>query len=197
MYNVLGFLFNNHCPQLAYVPPEVAEYKISWFSYISHCVKGKIGHFHCQASCFDFRKRNHICSIKCKLPRFEVLLGAIRPLPLHESSFSVNMCCFPVKSWRHTSPFWTLKETPFLSVEAFPFPLARPEPSLFTRSVVECVELLFDCKEFEELDTPWFTVCFFKPLVAVLLQSEFSASRNFPQQRYRLHCFLTFSLATQ
>lgn len=37
---------SNHCPQLAYAPPEVAEYKISWFSYISHCGKGKIGHFH-------------------------------------------------------------------------------------------------------------------------------------------------------
>lgn len=33
------------------------------------------------------------------------------------------------------------------------------------------MELLFDCKELEELDTPWLTFCFFKPLVAVLLQS--------------------------
>lgn len=45
--NVLAFSSNcNHCPQLAYAPPEVAEYKISWFSYISHCGKGKNGHFH-------------------------------------------------------------------------------------------------------------------------------------------------------
>lgn len=109
----------NHCPQLAYVPLEVAEEKTSWFSYISHCVKGKLDTSHHQHRALIWEEEDHICSMKCKLPRFEVLLSATRPLPLQES-LSPNTCCFPVRSWRHTSPFCTLKETPFLSVDALP-----------------------------------------------------------------------------
>lgn len=110
----------NHCPQLAYASLEVAEWKTSWLSYISHWVKGKLDTSHPPHHALILEEENHICSIKCRLPRFEVLLRAIRPLPLQESSLSLNMCCFPVRSWRHTSPFWTLKETPFLSVDALP-----------------------------------------------------------------------------
>lgn len=51
--------------------------------------------------------------------------------------------------------------------------------------------------ELEDKDFPRLSELFFIILVAVLLQSELSASRNLPQQRCLLHCFCTFSFIAQ
>lgn len=73
-------------------------------------------------------KRNHIFSIKVRLPLFEVLLSEIRLFWLAVSSFSWNTSCLPAKSWRHTSPFCTLKETPFFSLERWPVETKEVHP---------------------------------------------------------------------
>lgn len=65
-------------------------------------------------------KGNHIFSIELRLPLFEVLLSEIWLFWLPVSSLSWNTSCLPEKSWRHTSPFCTLKQTPFFSLERWP-----------------------------------------------------------------------------
>lgn len=65
-------------------------------------------------------KGNHIFSIELRLPLFEVLLCEIWLSWLQVSSLSWNTSCLPEKSWRHTSPFCTLKQTPFFSLERWP-----------------------------------------------------------------------------
>lgn len=58
--------------------------------------------------------------MKLRLPLFEVLLCEMWLFWLPVSSFSCNASCLPEKSWRHKSPFCTLKETPFFSLARWP-----------------------------------------------------------------------------